>query len=458
MSGLRRTARSLCMALLVVNILTVGCGNYISSPEVEQDPNQATEVSADLLLNSIQIAGFAAQEGHLARTTAIWMQQMAGTGFQYLPLGQYVQTEAHFTREMNAIYLGSGLIDIRRIIAENQEKGNREYAGIAKVWEALTVGTAASLWGDLPYSEAVSDVKTPKLDRQEDIYSAMQTLLDDAIRDLESGTGGYVPPNDFVYNGDIGNWIRAAHSLKARFYMHWAETNAANYLEALEHAQMGILSPHGNFTTHHSQAELESNTRYQFQQGFRAGYQRAGRFMIDLLEVRNDPRLEIYYSRDAAGGFSGADPGETKLNVSNLSSGFLAKDASGDILTWEETRLIIAECLFKTGDEAGALTELDTVRRGQETRWGLAPESLDGASGLKGEALIDAIMEEKYIALFLNIEVWNDWKRTNRPGFATASRIPRRMLYSATERNTNPNIPAPSAQPSRNANDPGDIY
>ena len=69
-------------------------------------------------------------------------------------------------------------------------------------------------------------------------------------------------------------------------------------------------------------------------------------------------------------------------------------------------------------------------------------------------------MEEKYISLFMNTEVYNDWKRSNRP-FVTpyaGRQIPRRLLYSSNERATNSNIPAPSQQPIRNSNDPGDTY
>ena len=69
-------------------------------------------------------------------------------------------------------------------------------------------------------------------------------------------------------------------------------------------------------------------------------------------------------------------------------------------------------------------------------------------------------MEEKYIALFFNIESYNDWKRTNLPAITpyTGGTIPRRLLYGDGERNANPNIPAPSVQPARNANDPGNNY
>ena len=54
-------------------------------------------------------------------------------------------------------------------------------------------------------------------------------------------------------------------------------------------------------------------------------------------------------------------------------------------------------------------------------------------------------MTEKYIALFQNPEVWNDYKRTCLPVLKPArgkSRIPGRIFYGSTEEQTNPNTPA----------------
>lgn len=80
-----------------------------------------------------------------------------------------------------------------------------------------------------------------------------------------------------------------------------------------------------------------------------------------------------------------------------------------------------------------------------------------GLPGLGSVTLAD-IMTEKYIALFQNTEVWNDWKRTCLPALTPAQGatggIPARLLYAQSERNTNPNIPLPSDQPLRNWNDP----
>jgi hypothetical protein len=72
-------------------------------------------------------------------------------------------------------------------------------------------------------------------------------------------------------------------------------------------------------------------------------------------------------------------------------------------------------------------------------------------------------MEEKYVTLFLNMEVWNDYKRTCLPSLASAplagtnvpgsTPIPGRLPYGLTEINANPNTPdVPTT--GRNANDP----
>ncbi len=458
MKTITKTNKFLFAVIFLSSLIFISCSDYLNDPAVQNDPNRATSVGADLLFNSVQVRQFFRYEGQLARTTAVWMQQMGGVDRQSLGLAQYIFTENEWSGEMNGMFTGGGLIDIRRIIAEADTKGWKTYAGIARFWEAFVIGTGASLWGDIPYSEAVSDVKTPKLDGQKTIYDAVQALLDKAIADLTTG-GGYNPPNDWVYGANKTKWIQACYSLKARFYMHWAEVDAANYAKALTAIQSGISSNANDFRSKHTTTESESNTIYQFWRD-RDSYIRSGKYLVDLLKTRNDGRLSKYFAVDKNGQYTGAPAGVALTDASNLSTTFLAKDLSFDIMTFTEANLIWAECAYKAGDAATALAKLNAARRAQESKWGLAANSLGVATGLTGTALISAVMEEKYISQFFNIESYNDWKRTNLPAITpfTGGTIPRRLLYGDGERNANPNIPSPSAQPARNANDPGNTY
>jgi hypothetical protein len=79
------------------------------------------------------------------------------------------------------------------------------------------------------------------------------------------------------------------------------------------------------------------------------------------------------------------------------------------------------------------------------------------APTLTGQGLLREILTEKYIALFLTIEPWNDYKRTCFPNLTptvSGVKIPARLVYDARERQTNTSIPGAQAQPTRNQNDP----
>ena len=105
------------------------------------------------------------------------------------------------------------------------------------------------------------------------------------------------------------------------------------------------------------------------------------------------------------------------------------------------------EAAAQTGNQTLARQALNAVR----SSVGL------GSIGTSGGQLIHDIMLEKWITLFQNIEAYNDYKRTCVPNLAPAgdaTEIPARPFYAFSERNTNPNIPAPEAQTARNPNDP----
>src|SRR5256884_4430855 len=138
---------------------------------------------------------------------------------------------------MNRFYTGGGLLSLRAIQAAADSSADQVLLGIAKVWEGLAMGTATSVWGDLPYSEAVNpDIAEPVLDSQESIYAGVETRLDEGIAALQSAlagdtTGNCVPAQgDLIYCAtavarptEIRRWIRAAYTLKARFHLHLVE-------------------------------------------------------------------------------------------------------------------------------------------------------------------------------------------------------------------------------------------
>lgn len=450
-----RNSASLALLTLVA---TAGCNMFdLSGPKLDENPNIQTEVrTPSQYLPAILAAQGLFQEGGLARTAGMWMQQFAGVDRQYSSYDVYSVDEDAFSTEWGLVYSSGGLRDIRKFRAAAVALNDRRSAGISKVLEALTIGTAASVWGDIPYSEAANDaILNPKLDKQLDVYAALQTLLTSGIADLTSGTGAGPGTSDLIYGNDRTKWAEAAHSLKARYYLNTAGVNPAAYALANAEAKLGISTPDNDFKFHHSGIATEWNIWMQFMYWDRDTYMRASATLVDTLNSRGDPRLLDGCSSGAEwcaayfDGTQGSKPGEFLGSAANLSEARLF-GPNGDggffqpIITWAETQLIIAETAFRAGNTVEALTAINAVRTASD-RAPLATVTLA------------QIMTEKWITMFQNIEVWSDWRRTCLPRLVPApgkTAIPARLVYPFAERNVNSNIPDPSAQPARNQANP----
>jgi hypothetical protein len=425
--------------------ITTGCQDFLSGPNLDTDPNRPTNVPLDNLFVGIQVNSYGVMTGPLSFIPVMFLQQMSGVAQHWSSFEIYEISANEFNAPWFDIYGGGGLIDMKALKRRGLEEGKRTTVGITKLWEALVINTAADLWGDIPYSEAANlDIPHPVYDKQSFVRDQVLELIDSAIEDLNAGQPFFDASLDFTFGGDKEKWIAAAHTLKARIYLNWAEVDPSNYQKALNEAQMGIQSEDGNWKTRHSGTSGEENLWWQFETR-RFGYVKCGAYFVDLLKSHNDPRLQIYIGVDGNGEYSGSGPGENNdaaswLNPSTLGS----PDWDVDLVTWYENQFIIAESQYALGDETGALNTLNNViQPGLEAKWGLAENSLPRYSGLSGVDLLEAIMLEKYIAMFLNIQIWSDWKRTAFPILPKTPmdrRIPRRMLYPQDEINTNPNV------------------
>jgi len=432
-------------AITVAGLVTGSCTDgYFEGPRLNENPNKPSTAAADQQFVGFQAFTFASLTGDVNRVISLWMQQMAGTGRQWAGFDQYTVSENDFT--MDDFYAQGGLVDIRGVASKVSD--DKLYLGIAQTWEALLMDVTSDVWGDIPYSQAVGTEIHPQLDKQVDVHNALLALADQAIANINAGGTG---PNavDLVYGGDKTKWAQAAHTLKARMYMHLGESDATSYAKALTETNSGIASAANDFTTYHSSTTGEANhwNQFRIQRGTDIS---AGKFLVDLMKQRNDPRLTTYFSPGASAGgqIIGAQPGqEFDGSQAWLSATRGAQDFRQPLLTFAENQLIRAEAQYRTGAQPAALATLNGYR---------ASVGLPVTGALAGAALLTAIIEEKYVALFQNTEVWNDYRRTCYPNLtpASGSFIPARLVYGTDERRANPNIPSPSQQPRRNQIDP----
>jgi len=155
--------------------MSVGACEFISP--IESNPNAVPEATVDQLFTGVQVMTYFQSTSGLSRIGSIWTQQMKGVNRQHAGFDTYSITEADFNDEFNNFFTGGGLVDVRAAIAQAEAGGRIHYAGILKIHEAYLAGLAASFYGDIPYSEAASDVEFPAVDDQAAVYAAVQVSL-----------------------------------------------------------------------------------------------------------------------------------------------------------------------------------------------------------------------------------------------------------------------------------------
>src|SRR5579864_4995687 len=155
-----RVVLGLCLALSAG-----GCSDYLSGPNVTTNPNApATLTAPGPLYVGIQAAMPAQREGQTARDAVMYTQQVAGIDRQHRGYDQYNTTGGDMDAYFGAVYStgsgtnvltgGGGLLDIRKAEQFARVAKDTLFLGILKVYEALEIGYAADIWGDIPYRQA----------------------------------------------------------------------------------------------------------------------------------------------------------------------------------------------------------------------------------------------------------------------------------------------------------------
>ena len=472
-----RMVKKEIIAVFLFFMFFFGCENFLTGPLLDQNPNEVDDVSIvspEALLVGTQVTMYGVMEGYLNRAASMVMQQMSGLQTDYYRDYNCDPIDVNTNGRWTAMYGTGGLVDMKMTqkVATEQEK--HVLLGISQMWEALIFSTAADIWGDIPYSQAAnSDFAEPKFDSQRDIHDSILSLIDSAIANFDKGQVYNLPSDfDFTFSADIEKWKRAAHTLKSRIYLNWAEVESANYLRALESAEQGImdLSGLGDWKALHGAAISERNVWFQFFLS-NPDYMGAGKLLVDMLKEDGDGRLGVYFLANGTTDIVGVSPGDSISSASMLNVvGHFGMSWKPEFVSWYENRFIMAECNFKLGNEQLALEILNETLVGVEQRWassGYINISIPRYSNISGDTLLEAIMNEKYKALFLNIQSWSDWRRTGFPKFIDASGnstecggeefgsgVPRRLLYPEKEKSTNPNCPQDDNIYIRVENDP----
>lgn len=421
-------------AVILITLFIISCDKWID-PAINENPDEISDVPYNLLLPAIEVDLSYNIGGFLISTVpAMWMQYLYGQERQAATIGKnYLITETDVEGSWEIFYTES-LMDMS-IYIEKTGDANRQARGVGKVLMALGLGHITDLWGDIPYSEAFkgNNDLNPAYDSQESIYNTIKILLTEAIEDLSTpdseneitlGTWS----NDLIYDGAPEKWIAAAHSLRARYAIHLSKKGTVDYSAVLSDCSAGISGNENDLQMPFGDNESNANPRYQYdvQRG-----DVSPSLSFDAF-ASGDPRLEVF-----------ADgPG-------NFGSFYGMMNSPVPLMTYVETKFIEAEAYLRREPPSRALANnaYDAAVTASLEKFGIDDPSwlTDNTSGALGDISLQNIIEAKYIALFLQLEAYNDYRRTGWPVLnpTAGNAIPSRFPYCANERLYNTeNVPA----------------
>ena len=450
--------------LLMLLMVSYSCQDLVEG--IDENPNDITIADVDpaLFLTGAQLSNVSATLGHLNRISGMWSGQLTGLSSLYSNIYGYSISTAESVGTWSRIYIGS-VPNLRHI--RNTSPDDALLQGISKVMEAQVIGLGASLFGDVPYSQInQEEIDDPAFDNQIDVLSAVISLLDQGISDLNSA-GGRSLDVDILYNGDADKWKAAANTLKARYHMMMKDYGAAYAA-----AQNGISSAADNMRYvprgDASIAEGDKNLFWTILEGSRAGDIGSE---VSYLSQLLDPASDVdggnaKTDETARGAYSFVDAAS-----GNPNSGIIQQFEPQNMVSFEENHLILAEAGARTSGFSTGLQHLNEFRAWLNGGGRInsnfsdmpmlyeAYEAADfdaggmeNADGLSAErALLREIVEERYVSGFGEFMPFDDARRLRKSdsdiavpfplNTAAASQHPERFPYSDDELNSNANAP-----------------
>ena len=451
--------------ILILIVFATSLQSCDKFKDTNTNPNSPTDVNPDLLLNNVLYA-ITGDEATIGNGTydmfvggdmgGCWAQHWSKT--QYNNEERFIPRGALIRGFWNTMYFRV-LINADNMYKLSVTRDNKNLQGIAMVLKAYGFAMLTDCYGDIPFSEALqaeADVLKPKYDKQEDVYTGILKLLDDASGLL--GAGGDVPSaSDFMYNGDVTKWKKFANSLKFRCLMRIVDKkpSVASQLQALAAAN-GMFSSNSD-EAKYSYVIATPNPIYNTIIGSNRIEYRVGKPMVDKLSALNDPRLAVYASKapatntyvgKPAGYLDPSTAGYNNTNTSGLGAFYLEKTLPAYLMSYAQLQLLMAEARQK-----GYISTSTTQAYYEE---GIkASLTFNGVSSSVATYLAEPLVAfnainplpqiqlQEWLALFgQGVEAWTEWRRTKVPALslpvdAATTAIPSRYTYPDNEPSIN---------------------
>ena len=445
-----------------------GCSDFL---DVNQDPNNAEEAVVDIRLAAL-ITTFihSTYYGENSLWGSEWTQQFSFNRDRrsYAQVHRYEISETSATTAWNYFYTRP-THEARQMLEDASGESDIYFRGIAKLFYGWSFQIITDLWGPVPFAESFNtSIREPAYDEQKIVYEGIIQSFEEAATDLSSPTGRRPTTNDLLYAGDVTKWVKLARFLQARAHLRLAsapgEDKVARANKALTALGGGLASNADDASFTYPGGANARNPNWTFVD--QRGQFVAAEFLVEMLKARQDPRIGIFFTPaplDSVRGtvrypattvkYVGHRNGGATLNDSTVSwvgPFFSAETATLDVVSYADQKFTEAEArLIVTGAAAADAAYRDGVRAHMQ-KVGVPTAAINtyiaALPALNTRANpLEEIITQKYIANFLKVEPWNDWRRTGYPVLpspveqAVLPGIPQRIRTPGSELSANIN-------------------
>ncbi len=461
-----KTLKYIAMAVCCLT-LTTACEDFL---DVNQTQDSPTSVTLD---QALPVATFyAAQINYDHAEYGVYMAQALTTsskaqtgsypysqGWEFLGVNRHPQWRRHFYD------LGA---NIDKMVAIAREQGSKNYELIGRTIMLQSTMLTTDIFGEMPRKEAYL-ATSPKYDSQEEVYEWMFEEADELIRLYEAyNTPGSAESKvslpisqktDRIYAGDMKKWAAYTKALRCRLWLRYLPNwnigkaqdivrmvdevlSDPNWQEPLYHypggkseqnCPWGPAAPKINSWESRDNRLASSIPSTFFAYAILGCYDEwavARDYALDpratkIMEPRKDTKSVQMRWLESNIGMSIDMKTTYYPNLLPESNPYTKNDGYIALMTDEELMFIKAEAQYWTGNKAGAFgTTVEAVKRNMD-RYGVLQVGLSGSAEtrykrfwevkLPGESefTLADLMQQKYVAMYLQPEQWTDLRRYN---------------------------------------------
>ena len=349
-----------------------------------------------------------------------------------------------------------------RLTAEAEAKNYKNVELIARTLTLLSTMLVTDIHGDIPLRE-LGLVVNPKYETQQDIYDWMFMEVDELLgyyNDSEWVNCSTNMPLDYtmdrIYGGDLTKWEAFCKGLKARLWLrklpNWENTKSTcnKIISMVDDALVGWTAPLyyyyggkveemcpwgpyapsvGGLTANRLDESIPTTFFLHGILGSIDGtYQITRGYALDpraekIMQPRGDLKKGMLHLESNIG----MDPSNLINDYPNLLSNYNPYTQNTgyiSLMTTEELMFIKAEAQYWAGDIEGAyVTTVEAIKKNME-RYGIKESELSGnelnqynrffeIKLNKYNFTIADLMQQKYVAMYLQPEQWTDMRRYN---------------------------------------------